>query len=166
MSLPPPSNPRAALEAVAIRYLSFRPRFRVEVENRLAKKAQELGLADPLTLINQIIKSLEKSGFLDDAKNLESFIRYRLMTKMKGPLWLRAKLRVLGVARSAVDTALRQIATREAQLEVIRRFLAKKSPRRRPDLKTKARLFRALVSRGFPASLVASAFDGKDLGEV
>ncbi len=161
MNQPPPSNPKAALEATAIRFLSYRPRFKAEVINRLAKKAVEIGFTDPLTLIDQIVESLEKSGFIDDAKNLESFIRYRLETKLKGPLLIKAQLFRLGVAKSAIDHALSDYAPREVQLTAITRFLAKKSSGQ-VDHKTKARLFRSLVSRGFSASLVMSAFDGQD----
>lgn len=166
MNQPPPSDSRAALEAIAIRYLSYRSRFKVEVIDRLARKAREIGLTDPFTLINQIVESLEKSGFINDTKNLEDFIRYRLETKLKGSLWIRAYLIHLGLAKSEIEAALRRHAPAEIQRIAIGRFLSKKLGSRRPDIKTKAKLFRALVNRGFPVSLVASAFDGKDSGEV
>ncbi len=159
MSQPQPSNPKAALEATAIRFLSFRSRFKAEVINRLAKKAKELGLADPLTLINQIIASLERAGFIDDAKNLAGYIRYRLETKMKGPYWIKSSLLRLGLAKSDIERSLAENAGRELQKNIIRQFIEKKVGGNNVDMKTKAKLFRALISRGFSAALVAEAFD-------
>ena len=159
MSQPPPSNPKAVLMATAIRFLALRSRFKAEVIIRLAKKAKELGLADPLTLINQIIASLERAGFIDDAKNLAGYIRYRLETKMKGPYWIKMSLLRLGVSKIDIDNSLRENAGRELQTEVVRRFIDKKLRGKDVDMKTKARLYRALISRGFSASLVAGAFD-------
>ena len=159
MSQPLPSNPKAALTATAIRFLALRSRFKAEVITRLAKKAKELGLADPLTLINQIIASLERAGFIDDAKNLAGYIRYRLETKMKGPYWIKSSLLRLGLAKSDIERSLAENAGRELQKNIIRLFIEKKVGGKDVDMKTKARLYRALISRGFSVSLVAEAFD-------
>ncbi|MEK7525162.1 MAG: RecX family transcriptional regulator [Patescibacteria group bacterium] len=155
--LPPQSsNPKAVLESTAIHFLSYRPRFTAEVINRLVKKAKELGLADSPTLINQIIASLEKSGFLDDKKLLESYIRSRLVEKKKGPYWIRQHLVRFGLSKFEIDAALAKFADKPSQLAVIRNYLEQYLT---IDLKTKAGVFRRLVGRGFSASLVAEAFD-------
>ena len=164
MSQPLPSNPKAALTATAIRFLAYRPRFKAEVITRLAKKAKELGLADPLTLINQIIASLEKSGFIDDDKLLESYIHSRLVEKKKGPYWIRQRLLRFGLSRPEIDAALAKFADKSTQLTVLRNYIQKHPTT--ADPKTKAKLFRALISRGFSASLVAEAFDESQLPEV
>ncbi len=156
---------KAVLENTAIRYLSFRPRFKAEIFTSLCRKAQELNLKDPLILINQIVISLEKSGFLNDQKLLESYIRTRLRDKIKGPYWIKPHLLHFGLNRDEVETALKVHASRSAQLEVITRFLAKKYHSLDPDLKTKAKLFRTLTARGFSADIVAVAFDQNRSGE-
>lgn len=158
-------QPKAILESTAIQYLSFRPRFKAEIYTRLARKAEELNLEDSFTLINQIVESLEKSGFLDDKKLLESYIRTRLCGKTKGPYWLRPRLLHFGLNKSEIDEALKVHAGREIQIEVIGKFLAKKCPGLKPDLKTKARLFRALSARGFSGRLITEAFDQSLLEE-
>jgi len=150
---------KAILESTAIRYLSFRPRFKAEIYTRLGRKAEELKLKDSFTLINQIVESLEKSGFLNDQKLLESYIRTRLCDKTKGPYWIRPHLLHFGLNNSEVDEALKTHASREIQIEVIGKFIVKKCPRSNPDLKTKARLFRALSARGFSGQLITEAFD-------
>ena len=166
MPLSPNSNDHSILESAAIRFLSYRPRFKAEVVNRMAKKAGELGLTDPFDLINQIIDSLERAGFVDDAKNLINYIRYRLETKMKGPYWIKMSLLRLGVSKIDIEKSLRENAPRQTQTRVIRRFIEKKLRGSKPDQKTKAKLYRALIGRGFSASLVAEAFDGGMAGEV
>lgn len=163
---PPPSNlsPReqkATLQNTAIRYLSFRPRFKTEIIGRLAKKAEELNITDPFTLINQIIAFLEKSRFLDDDKLLASFIRSRLLEKRKGPFWIRQKLLRLGLPKYIIDTALKQHAPEGLQIKVITQIIAKKTPLGKLDLRAKAKLYRSLLSRGFPRSLIMAAFDEK-----
>lgn len=164
MPKPPPSNltpeeQKAALESTAIRYLSYRPRFTAEVINRLIRKAKDLGLTEPFTLINQIVVSLGKSGFLDDRKNLESYIRNRLREKFKGPYWIKPRLLHLGLSKLDVENALREYAGRSVQLEVLRRFLDRKYHGKTLDLKEKAKFFRSLLSRGFGRDLIAHVFD-------
>ncbi len=156
---------KAILESTAIHFLSYRPRFKAEVFTRLGRKAQELKLKDPFTLINQIVVSLEKSGFLDAQKLLQSYIRSRLCDKTKGPYWIRPHLLHFGLNRSEVDEALKIHASRDIQLEVIGNFISKKCHGLNPDLKAKAKLFRSLNARGFSANLVAEAFDENLSGE-
>lgn len=161
-----PSNSPAALTNTAIRFLSYRPRFKAEVIDRLAKKAKELQIKDPLTLINQIISSLEQSGFIDDEKNLANYIRYHLETKRKGPYWIKSRLAHYGLTKGEVEASLKENAPPSVQLAVIRRLIEKKTRGVIPDLKTKAKLYRSLISRGFSASQVADAFDAEPSGEV
>lgn len=153
------TDPKVILESTAVRFLSYRPRFKAEVINRLGKKAVEIGLTDPITLINQIIASLEIAGFIDDEKNLANYIRNRLETKMKGPYWIKSALLHLGLPRNTIDMALAKNAPRELQTTIMRRLIEKKIKSTDIDLKTKAKLYRSLISRGFSASLVAEAFD-------
>jgi SOS response regulatory protein OraA/RecX len=157
MPLSKPSSSKAVLESTAIRFLSFRPRFKAEVINRLAQKAIEIGLTDPLTLIDQIVESLEKSGFLDDEKLLESYIRSRLLSKKKGPLWIKQHLLHFDLSRPVIEAALVKYADKQTQLSVLHEYLQKQPGS--SDLKTKARLFRRLMSRGFAASIITAAFD-------
>lgn len=155
MPLSKPSNPSAALESTAIRFLSARPRFKAEVINRLAAKAEELKLADPFSLIDQIVASLEKSGFLDDEKLLEGYVRNRLVEKKKGPYWIRQRLVHLGLSKFEIDNALKKFADKPTQLTVLRDYLAIHPVG--SDPKTKARLFRRLLGRGFAASIITES---------
>ncbi|OGD71799.1 hypothetical protein A3A84_01825 [Candidatus Collierbacteria bacterium RIFCSPLOWO2_01_FULL_50_23] len=156
---------KEALESTAIRYLSYRPRFKSEVINHLGKKAKEISIGDPFTLINQIVISLENSGFINDPKLLESYIHSRLWEKVKGPYWIKARLLHLGLVKSEIENALRQFAGRSDQLEVLAKYLNRKSYVGFVDLKTKAKIFRRLIGRGFSADLVAEAFDQSRSGE-
>lgn len=150
-------KPKAILENTAVHYLSFRPRFKAEVYTHLARKAKEQNLKDSFTLINQIVESLEKSGFLDDQKLLESYVRTRLCDKTKGPYWIRPRLLHFGLNKNEIDAALKTHAGREIQIEVIGKYIAKKCHGANPDLKTKAKLFRALSARGFSGQIITEA---------
>lgn len=155
----PDSELKSVLKNTAIRYLSFRPRFKQEVIDRLAKKSVELSISDPLDLIDQIINSLERSGFIDDQKLIESYIQTHLVGKLKGPYWIKPRLLHLGLTKELVDTALKKYATREIQIESIKKFWQKKRFNLNSDQKEKARFFRSLSARGFSSDLILSAFD-------
>ena len=164
MSLPQKNNLsleelKSILENTAIRYLSFRPRFKAEVVNRLATKAIELQIKDPIALIDQITQSLEKSGFLNDSQLLESFIRNKLQNKFKGPYWIRPRLAHFGLLKSEIDVAMKKFATKEIQLEVLKTFIAKKLKAKSLDLPLKMRLYRLLAGRGFGQDVIGQAFD-------
>ncbi len=144
---------KATLQQAAIRFLSYRPRFRAEVENHLLKKGGES------TLINQIIARLEDSKFINDEKLLEGYIRHRLQERGKGPLWIKTNLLHLGLDRTAIDRALKEHAPAELQLAIIKKIISKISQDGHPDLKTKARIYRLLASRGFSFDQIKKAFD-------
>lgn len=153
-----PNNPKVTLEAVAIRYLSFRPRFSTEVENKLAQKAIELGITDPIAIIDEIMTSLKNSKFINDEDLLERYIRGRLFEKVKGPYWIRQKLSRYGLSKVVIDAALAKHASKEAQLTALSAYLAKKPV---PTPEQRQKLIRRLMSRGFPYELVARSFDWK-----
>lgn len=159
------SELKSILENTAIRYLSYRPRFKQEVINRLAKKLVELSISDQLDLIDQIVSSLEKSGFVDDERLLESYIRRHLTGKLRGPYWIRPRLLHFGLNKEQVTTALKKYATKDIQIESIRKFWLKKRFNLNGDQKQKAKFFRALTARGFSLDLILSAFDQNQVAE-
>ncbi len=150
------TNPKVVLENTAIRFLSFRPRFRSEMVNKLAQKAAEIGLSDPFTLIDQIVNNLENSKFIDDNALLERYIHANLVGRKRGPAWIRSRLLRLGIIRPVIESALKQFATREAQLSAITSIISRS---RDLDQAGKARLYRRLLGRGFSHELISAAFD-------
>lgn len=153
-----PSNPRVVLESTAIRFLSFRPRFRSEVVNKLAQKAAEIGLSDPLTLIDQITNSLENSKFIDDNALLERYIHANLVDRKRGPAWIRTRLLRFGLRRPVIEAALKQFAPRQAQIAAITSVIVRSG---NLDQAGRARLYRRLLGRGFSHELISAGFDQK-----
>ena len=147
------------LKSIAIRYLSFRPRFKSEVIKRLQSKASELQLSNSDALINQIISWLEEAKFLDDEKLLESFIRHRQQERSKGTVWIKAKLHQIGLPSSTIDTAIKKYSSNDAQQTAIHKIIHKLSQGHKPDLKTKAKIYRHLIGRGFSYSQIKKVFD-------
>lgn len=154
----PQSSPSEILTITALRFLSFRPRFKAEVENKLLLKAKEIN-ADP-TLINQIIADLEKSKFINDQQLLESYIRHHLTVKKKGPLWIKMHLSRFGLDKLTVSSALRQHAPDTLQMEIIAKIISKLTHGKKSDLSIKAKVFRHLAARGFTPNLIYRTFDG------
>ncbi|MBI1871867.1 RecX family transcriptional regulator [Candidatus Collierbacteria bacterium] len=152
----PPSSPSKILTNTAVRFLSLRPRFKAEVESKLLIKAKEIN-ADP-TLINQIIKSLIKSGFINDKELLKSYIHHRLIERGKGPFWIRMRLVRLGLNKQEIENAIKKHAPRKLQVRVLRQIV-QKNQLKKSDLMAKARLMRRLLSRGFGIDLVRQAVD-------
>lgn len=146
------------LTNTAIRFLSFRPRFKTEVKNKLLIKAKEIN-ANP-TLINQIIKSLTKSGFINDKELFKSYIHHHLIEKGKGPRWIRMRLFKLGLNKQEIENAIKEYAPRETQVKVIRQIV-QKNQLKKSDLVAKARLMRHLLGRGFGIDLICQAVDSR-----
>lgn len=154
----PQLSPTEILTHTAISFLSYRPRFQAEVENKLLQKAKEIHV-NP-TLINQIISTLKNSKFIDDQRLLESYIRHHLTEKYKGPLWIRLRLLRLGVDRLTVAAALRQHSPDSLQVKILTKLMSKLLHGKKIDLPTKAKVFRHLASRGFTPGIIYRAFDG------
>lgn len=151
----PQSSPSKVLTDTAVRFLSFRPRFKAEVENKLLLKAKEIN-ADP-TLINQIIESLEKSGYINDDDLIESYIRHRLVERGRGPFWLKKRLHLLGLSRSFIECAIQKHASETLQTKVVREILRKKYGLKKFDVSTKSKAIRFLLSRGFSLEIIRQA---------
>lgn len=151
------SNQRSSLLSYALQLLNLRARFTPEIEGKLFEKAVEFNIASPENLINQIIADLTKDGFLNDDKLFSSFITYQLETKFKGPFYIKQQLRSKGLKSSQIDEKLRLFATSGKQIQVLNSYIYRHLKSNDPKLKM--RLFRRLVCRGFPPSLVHTSFD-------
>lgn len=159
-----PEEVRQFLYSSALRFLSFRDRFTGEVINKLLALSKQYELGDTGTLIDGVITSLKQSGYLNDDKNIEHFITYRLTEKLKGPLFIKMQLRLLGLPKELVDRGLREFAPADVQLACLSRYLKKHLPAS-ADPKLKLKLMRRLVSRGFSPEIIRRSFDWQDISE-
>lgn len=106
--------------------------------------------------ISSVLDKLEDSGFLDDRRFAETWVRSRLRSQPEGPSRLHTALMTKGissqVARDAVDTILEELGDEESE-NTLHRAWEKLS--RRSSV-TDDKMLAALVRRGFPVSRVRS----------
>ena len=84
---------------VALRYVSFRQRSVTEVRRRVGKD-----FAQPV--VEQVLASLSRYGYLDDADFARRWRDSRERRKPRGAFALRRELRVKGIADDVIDATL------------------------------------------------------------
>lgn len=139
---------------VALRYLSFRPRTRVEVLRHLRDRG--LGShAEP------IVGRFEELGYIDDAAYALAFARERIRLKPRGMRRVVSELVSRGVDRASAERAAAAALEEEGVSE--RDLLMAVAERRagalgrlEPEV-ARRRLTGYLLRRGFPASDVREA---------
>jgi len=135
--------------AYAYRLLAIRDRTEREIRTSLAGE----GITAP-PVVDEIITSLKRQGYLDDRRLASGYIRYRMEHHPSGPHLLRRKLRQAGVEKNVIDDeiALALSAGYEARAA---EQLARDRLRGETDRKRGARRVHGFLSRrGFSNSVV------------
>lgn len=135
----------------ALRLLARREHSRGE----LARKLAPHGEAGAITAV---LDELEREGLLSDARYSEALCHSYL--GRHGSLRLEQALRRQGVAADQADSVV-QVA-RAQDLEACRTLWQKKFGAAPATLKDKARQYRFLLGRGFPAEVVAQVVGGPE----
>lgn len=135
---------------IGLRFASYQPRTTSEVKRRLRQENI------PVSVQEQVVKKLAKTGWLDDAKYAR---RYAQAKQRKG--WslrhISAALREKGVEYAFIQDALQSMPEASEQ-EVLRQILRKKYAHRDlSDEKEFERTVQALCRRGFSIRDVLSA---------
>ena len=94
-----PSDDYARALQVALRYVSFRQRSINEVRLRVGREFSQ-------PVVEQVLASLKRYGYLDDADFARRWRNSRDRRKPRGSFALRRELRSKGVADTIIDTAL------------------------------------------------------------
>ena len=87
---------------VALRYVSFRQRSITEVRRRVGKEFSQ-------PVVEQVLASLNRYGYLDDAEFAQRWRDSRERRKPRGRFALRRELRAKGVADSIIDATLENL---------------------------------------------------------
>ena len=87
---------------VALRYVSFKPRTITEVRRRVGRDFEQ-------PVVEQVLASLQRYGYLDDAEYARQWRQSRERRRPKGELLLRRELRAKGVSEDVIDDALEGI---------------------------------------------------------
>ncbi|NCP47236.1 hypothetical protein AUJ42_03100 [Candidatus Collierbacteria bacterium CG1_02_44_10] len=147
------NNSRQTLVKYAGRILTARPYFRVQLREKLFRRAEKEKFTNPGPIIDSILEDLAKSGYLNDQYLSEAFVR-RQLSKHYGSRIISLKLKYLGLSQEAVAEALATSAPLEAEIASIRQYLQKF-----PHL-DRRKLISKLYQRGYSNRAVKSAFDG------
>ena len=87
---------------VALRYVSFRQRSITEVRRRVGKEFSQ-------PVVEQVLASLNRYGYLDDADFARRWRDSRERRRPRGRFALRRELRAKGVADSIIDATLESL---------------------------------------------------------
>ena len=143
-------EPRESAYQGALRRLARRDHTEAEIRKALGKSHPEADVED-------VVRRLRQSGYLDDAGFSARFARNRLAHQGQGRYRIRQALRAKGVAAVTAEkglaTALSEVSEAAAVEALAQRYWRRRTsddPRRR--LRS---VWAALVRRGFPASLVS-----------
>lgn len=87
---------------VALRYVSFRQRSITEVRRRVGKEFSQ-------PVVEQVLTSLSRYGYLDDADFARRWRDSRERRRPRGRFALRRELRAKGIADSIIDATLENL---------------------------------------------------------
>lgn len=134
-----------ALQA-AIRLLSYRPRSRAELQQRLAQKGYST------QTVEETLDRLERSGLVDDSAFARYWVENRAQGNPRGQPFLHGELAQKGIDRQVIDQALADYDEEAAAAQV-----AEKIARRLHGLDqatARRRLVNALKRRGFAYDVI------------
>ncbi len=135
--------------AYAYRLLAIRDRTEHEIRNSLAGE----GITAP-PVVDEIISSLKRQGYLDDRRLASGFIRYTMEHRPSGPHLVRRKLREAGVEESVIEEEIELMLSGDYETRAAER-LARGKIRGGGERKRDARRVHGfLTRRGFSSSVV------------
>lgn len=148
------SDPVQACEAAALRLLAQRDHSRHELAQKLRQRCE----VDDESLA-QTLDALQQSGYLDDARYAESFVR-AAVARGRGPVKIAYELREHGVDACIISHVLGQSDTdwwALAQFQREKKFGAALPA----DFNERARQTRFLLGRGFSVEHTRAVFRDK-----
>ncbi len=147
--------------AYAYRLLAIRDRTEHEIRTSLAGE----GIASP-QVIDEIVTSLKRQGYLDDRRLASGYIRYTMEHRPSGPHLMRRKLRKAGVEESIIEEEI-ALALSDGYEPHAAERLARERVRAGDDrTKSARRMHGFLTRRGFSSSVVNGICAGILRGEI
>lgn len=98
---------RQAAQNFALNYLSYRPRSRKEVYDRLRRK----GYAE--SVVDEVVEYLTERRYLDDRKFAHDWADFLVNHKIVGRLFLRRELRLKGVLEDIIEEVIGDVYVSE-----------------------------------------------------
>jgi regulatory protein len=134
----------------AVRFLSYRPRSRVEIERHLRRK----GPGD--AVLANVMDRLEQSGYLDDEAFARFWVDDRQRFRPRGQRALGYELRRKGVSSQIIATVLDQLDEDKAAWQAIEGRLSRWNDLTNEQLRRKVTAF--LQRRGFDYEVIHLTF--------
>jgi len=115
---------RQAAQNFALNYLSYRPRSRKEVYDRLRRK----GYAE--SIVQGVVEYLTQRHYLDDRKFARDWADFLVNHKIVGRIFLRRELRLKGVLEGIIEEVIQDVYVSEDwEKELAFKLLQKKNHR-------------------------------------
>ncbi len=140
----------------ALRYLSRRGHFALELKRKLQAKGYET------QIIEQAISYLRQKGYLNDVQLTTQFIHDGIQLKKYGPLLLKKKLLEKGAPRDSIEMLLQEMYSPEKQKALARELFQKKFrtlSRQLPPAKQRQKIAAFLQQRGFTWDVIQPLLD-------
>lgn len=150
----------AEARVIAYRYLARREHACKELRDKLSRRGVPSGIA------SETVTELESEGLVSDQRFTESFTRSRI-SRLFGPLKIRAELMKRGIASSQIDQvlALHDDRWQDSAQQWLLKRTGPDQQKSVLDRNEKARLYRSGTSRGFTHEHMMRAFDAIRSGE-
>lgn len=104
----------------AFKLLTFRPRTKKEIEDKLAGKNY------PAEIIRQIVQMLENYNLVNDEEFAELWIRDRCKVRSYGRWRIKHELALKGIDRALIDEQVNRLISDEEEFEMARRLVEKR----------------------------------------
>jgi regulatory protein len=140
---------RAAGLELSYRKLSRRDRTEREIRSALAGE----GIENP-AIVDDIVRTLRRQGYLDDRRLAEGFVRYTMRHRPSGPHLVRRKLLDRGVGEDIVEAVVRGAFRDAGEREIAARLAARRLDRRLEPRRAVRRIHGLLTRRGFSTGVV------------
>lgn len=152
------SDINSHLLQVAVRYLSYRPRFTSEIRRRLSEEFRKLSLDENPLIIDSVIEKLSRDRFLNDAELIIDYVNQQI-NRGRGVRAIEAKLRYLGLEASLINQTLSKLVSDSDQREQAQKLLLRRYPSGLADFSEKAKAARFLAGRGFSSQIIRDLID-------
>lgn len=137
-----------------LKFLSFRPRSKKEIENYLKQKKAGT------EIVKKVILKLEKLGFLNDLDFAKWLVDNRLKFRPRGPVILKSELIKKGIDREIIDQILEKIDDQKQHELALK--IAQKQVQKYKNLdknKFYQKMAGFLGRRGFPWEITKAVID-------
>lgn len=151
------------LIGIALRFVSYRPRSRREIETYLSTYCTKRHISAPGEIV-RVMDRLTELGYADDGAFVRWWITQRTGRKPKGDRQIVSELLAKGIKKEVIDGALSAFAREEPDRNERTRALTAATAKLRtlssyPSQKRKEKLSAYLSRRGFDWEVISSVVD-------